>query len=202
MLISPYNDGIDIAMEVTAYTKSYVAMNRIPEDEVPQVYADFEVAGHGFRHEFLADLNKETMSESIDKDIDKLSIIFQRDILGFAYPFGSISDTVVSKLKTKGILYARTVTSSKGFKLPKDPLRWNPTCPMIDKNLFSYAKKFIRTQPINSDLCFYVWGHGYEFDYGTENSNWDRLKRLCALMAEQSDIISCTNQDVIARMSS
>lgn len=106
-------------------------MNRIPEDEVPQVYADFEVAGHGFRHEFLADLNKETMSESIDKDIDKLSIIFQRDILEFAYPYGSISDTVVSKLKTKGILYARTVTSSKGFKLPKDPLRWNPTCPMI-----------------------------------------------------------------------
>ena len=50
---------------------------------------------------------------------------------------------------------------------------------MIDKNLFENADKFLAAKPTQGDMLFYVWGHGYEFDFGTKGSSWDRLKSFC-----------------------
>ena len=43
------------------------------------------------------------------------------------------------------------------------------------------------------DLYFSVWGHGYEFDFGTEKANWGRLVRFCEKVAAVRDVICCSN---------
>ncbi|MCD8216655.1 MAG: polysaccharide deacetylase family protein [Clostridiales bacterium] len=177
----------------------YVPHDRIPEDEVKQVYEGFEIASHGFKHENFKKLSLEQAKVSICSDLKKLSEIAGQEIVGFAYPYGAVSDATVKLLKENGVRYARTVSSSKKFDISTNLLRFNPTCWMISKKLFDFAEAFIKAEPVNSDLLFYVWGHGYELDFGTKGSNWDRLKKLCGMMAEQDDIICCTNREVLCR---
>ncbi len=175
----------------------YVPHDRIPEDEIKQVYAGYEVASHAYKHESLPKLSESDMDDSIRKDVEALSNTMGEHVVGFAYPYGATSDQVVETLKKNGILYARTVKSSGDFKMPEDPYRWNPTCWMGDKKLLQYAAQFAIATPTNSDLVFYVWGHGYEFDFGTKNCNYDRLKQLCEAIVSQDDIVCCANKEVL-----
>ena len=47
---------------------SYVQHNRIPLDEVCQVYEGMEIATHGFRHEPLGAVSEDEMRASVDAD--------------------------------------------------------------------------------------------------------------------------------------
>ena len=47
---------------------SYVRHNRIPQDEVLQVYEGMEIATHGFRHESLGAVSEDEMRASVDAD--------------------------------------------------------------------------------------------------------------------------------------
>ena len=47
---------------------SYVQHNRIPQDEVCQVYEGMEIATHGFRHEPLGAVSEDEMRASVDAD--------------------------------------------------------------------------------------------------------------------------------------
>lgn len=47
---------------------SYVQHNRIPQDEVRQVYEGMEIATHGFRHEPLGAVSEDEMRASVDPD--------------------------------------------------------------------------------------------------------------------------------------
>ena len=44
---------------------SYVPHNRIPEDEILQVYEGMEIASHGFRHEPLKKLDEQGLRDSV-----------------------------------------------------------------------------------------------------------------------------------------
>ena len=46
------------------------------------------------------------------------------------------------------------------------------------------------------DQLFLAFAHGYEFDYGTGDSNWDRFRRICETAAKQPDLTFCSLQDV------
>lgn len=123
----------------------------------------------------------------------KKDCIKNHAIFGFAYPFGAFSDKAISVLQKNGIRYARTTMSSKSFDMPADPYKLAPTCWIGQKETFQLAKQFVETEPTKEDQMFYIWGHGYEFDFGTERNNWDNLKRLCDMMSKADDIINCTN---------
>ena len=42
------------------------------------------------------------------------------------------------------------------------------------------------------DAFFLMFAHGYEFDFGTKESNWDKFKRICEAVAAQDDVIACS----------
>ena len=51
---------------------SYVPHNRIPKDEICEVYAGMEIATHGFLHEALGNVSESEMRSSIRKDKENL----------------------------------------------------------------------------------------------------------------------------------
>ena len=168
----------------------YAEDYRIPADEIAQVYEGFEVASHAYRHENLKKLSAVQLDETIRQDVESLKGLTGQDIVGFAYPYGAVSEEAVSVLTKYGIRYARTTGATKQFALPTDPYRLDATCLLIQKDVLTLAQRFIDAPPAQEDQLFYVWGHGYELDFGTKNSNWEKLKRLCDLMAGAKDVIS------------
>jgi len=169
---------------------------RIPENEIKQVYEGFEVASHAYMHEMLSKIPADQMKKSIDNDIEKLSSIVGYKISGHAYPFGSTSDEVVTYLKEKGILYGRKVMATHSFVMPEDPFRLRPTCSHQDKKGMDLMDDFLVAQPETNDLMFYMWGHGYELDFGTEFSSWKHLENIFEKIAGHDDIVYCTNQQI------
>lgn len=167
----------------------------IPKDEVVQVYEGFEIASHGHRHELYQLSSKETIRASVTTDIELLSTLFNQTIVGHAYPFGGMTSKSAGILRETQLLYGRGVKSTKGFTFPKDPLRYQPTCWHGTQDVFSLLDQFIAAVPIQEDLLFYMWGHSYEFDYGTERNSWDRIRNLCGRIAGRDDIVYCTNAE-------
>lgn len=170
--------------------------HRIPADEIAQVYEGFEIASHGYKHEALALIKPEQMEESIRMDIEGLSKLTGYPIVGHAYPGGSSSDKVAACLKKHGIIYAREVLGTGSFSFPKDPLRYRSTSMVWNKKLFELADQFSKADPETGDLLFYIWGHGYELDFGTELASWERFEKFCERIAGQKDIVYCTNKQV------
>ena len=168
--------------------------HRIPADEVAQVYEGFEIASHGYRHEALAMIKPDEMETSISSDIKELSRLAGYPIIGHAYPGGSSSDRVVACLKKYGVIYAREVWWTGSFSIPENPLRYRATSMVHSKKLFELANQFIAAEPQTGDLLFYIWGHGYELDFGTEHCNWKRFERFCEKIAGQKDVVYCTNK--------
>ena len=80
------------------------------------------------------------------------------------------------------------------FRFRSDPLRYRATCIAHDKKLFDLADRFIAAEPQTDDLLFYIWGHGYEMDFGTELCSWKRFEQFCEKIAGHKDIVYCTNK--------
>lgn len=168
--------------------------HRIPADEITQVYDGFEIASHAYRHEALAMIKANSMEDSIRLDIEGLSKLTGYPIVGHAYPKGSSSDKVAACLKKHGIIYAREVRWTGSFSFPLIPLRYRPTCAVVDKKLFDLADQFINAEPETEDLLFYIWGHGYEMDFGSELCSWKRFEQFCEKIAGRKNIVYCTNK--------
>ncbi len=168
--------------------------HRIPADEIAQVYEGFEIACHGYQHEALAVIKPAQMEESIRKDIEALSKLTGYPIVGHAYPGGSSSDKVAACLKKYGVIYAREVWWTNSFSFPENPLRYRATSMVHDKKLFDLADRFIAAEPQADDLLFYIWGHGYELDFGSEHCSWKRFEQFCEKIAGHKDIVYCTNK--------
>lgn len=62
-------------------------------------------------------------------------------------------------------------------------------------SFFALAKQFLEAEPDDGKpMLFYIWGHSYEFDV---NRNWDRIERLCEMLAGHEDIFCGTNAECL-----
>lgn len=174
---------------------SYVPHNRIPENEIRDVYAEMEIATHGYRHEPLGKVKEDLMYNSINRDKENLEHLTGKKILGHAYASGSTSPAVERHLKAKGYLYARAVFPSGSFEFPENPLNFRPSSSVIMGNTMKLVKDFLAAKAEDRDLLLYLWGHSYEMDYGKGAASWDGLERLFATVAGHEDIIYCTNSE-------
>lgn len=173
----------------------YAPHNRIPRDEIREVYEGMEVASHSYRHEVLGRLPVSAMKESIDRDVAELEQIVGYKIVGHAYPFGSSSVETQNYLREKGMLYGRGVLTGNGFSFPENPWNLRPVCSHISKNVFELLARFRDAVPEQDDLLFYIWGHGYECDYGSREASWDKTERIFASIAGRNDVEYVTNAE-------
>ena len=170
---------------------------RLTAEEAILLYDGHEIAVHSLTHPFLTQLPANRATWEVLKDRQNLETLFHRIVRGMAYPMGHFDDALVRILENCGIVYARTTVSSRGFDLPSDWLRLQPTCHHDDPELPSLCEQFLALDyPYDSKL-FCLWGHGYEFD---ENDNWDVLERFLDRMGGRNDIWYATGIDICEYM--
>lgn len=177
----------------------YVPHFRIPADEVCQVYEGFEIASHTRDHVNLARCTEEERRAQIADDVTALSEKFGQQVVGFAYPYGTGAKQGAEALRAAGVRYARTAHTEGGFRFPRDPLRTNLSCWHISGRTFQRLEQFFAAEPVDDDLFFLMFAHGYEFDFGTRESNWGKFERICAAVAERDDVVCCSMGEAFAR---
>ena len=115
-----------------------------------------------------------------------------------AYPCGGVNndERVAQILKAKtGVRYARTITSSYSFAMPKSGLfRFNPTVYYIEDCFESLVDAFLASETKEEQLL-YIWGHSYEMDAGF--ISWEKFERICQKLANREEIFYGTNKEVL-----
>ncbi|MBQ9325253.1 MAG: polysaccharide deacetylase family protein [Clostridia bacterium] len=179
----------------------YVPHFRIPENELRDVYAGFEIASHTVSHMNMARCSEEERLRQVRDDVTALSGLFGQTVTGFAYPYGAGANVSRSALQAAGIRYARLATapSQPSFRFPEDPLAMPLTCWHIAKKTFPCIEQFLMMKPGDDDLFFLMFAHGYEFDFGTKESNWEKLERICQTVSRQPDVICCSIGEAFRR---
>lgn len=173
---------------------------RMSMREAIELYTDsgMEIAVHGCKHLSLNKVRPELAVADVLNNRIALEKIFSRNVMGMAYANGAYDDAVVEILKTCGIKYARTITSTGHFEMPTDWLRLPATCHHNDKALMDLAKVFVEYKGTNhfwanTVKMFYLWGHSYEFD---TNNNWDVIEKFAEYIGGHDDIWYATNGEI------
>lgn len=159
--------------------------------EIIKRYDGHEIACHGVYHPFLERLPQSSQLSDILEDRKALELVSGRIVRGMAYPYGTHSTALIPTLRAAGIVYSRTISSTKTFFMPDDMMLWNPTCHHTDPELMRLAESFKGTSyPL---AIFYVWGHSYEF---SRKNNWNVIEDLCASLADREDVWYAANIEI------
>ena len=186
-------------------------IKRMNQEGMNELYAGHEIAMHGLTHagiyynidqiqkkyeasEVPAKI-KELFDTEYQQNAADIERLYGAYPVGMAYPYGDCEDRLVEYLRDMGVSYGRTTGVTHGFELPTDPLKLDSTCHHDDEQLFDLAEKFLSTEfSEESPGLFYIWGHSYEYYV---HHNWDRLERLCEMLAGRGDIFYGTNEECL-----
>ena len=172
-----------------------VKIHRMPQEGLAELYRGHEIAVHGLTHAAPSVLSAVGMEGEFLFDAKNIERLYGKYPVGMAYAYGVVTEEAVEYLTKIGIRYARTVGSTHGFEVPKDLMHLEATCHHQDEKLFELAKEFLETKATEEKpMLFYIWGHSYEFDV---NQNWERMEKLCEMLAGKSDIFYGTNAECL-----
>lgn len=174
-----------------------VRHDKLTQEDALRVYANHEVAAHTLTHPFLPKETDAQVRRQVEDDRKNHCALFDRDIVGLAYPCGGQNNDARVRTIVKeqtGCLYARTIESTGTFEMPTDVYRWNPTVYYIHTDeMFALGEKFLALHPETPQL-FYIWGHSYELDAWCF---WERFEDFCKMMSGKDDIFYATNREVL-----
>lgn len=190
-----FNLNTGIQTEESRFEIEGVPICRMSQEGLAELYKGHEIAVHGLTHAAPEKMSKEELEQEFLTDARNIERIYGKYPVGMAYAYGCYDTTTVEYLKNIGIRYGRTVGSTHSFALPKNPMLLEATCHHNDEKLFELAERFLQEEADEENpLLFYIWGHSYEFDV---NRNWDRIERLCEMLAGKEDVFFGTNAECL-----
>ncbi|MBO5212519.1 MAG: polysaccharide deacetylase family protein [Clostridia bacterium] len=170
------------------------------EDELFKMYLDSgnEIAVHGAEHFSLGEVDVAMATRDILLNREFLEKKTGGIVRGMAYANGSCDQRIADIVKNCGIVYARTVNSTRSFELPKNWLLLDPTTHHADSQLDSLVDRFLsidkyRYMWSNSPKLFYLWGHSFEFETG---NNWHIIEDFAKKISGREDIWYATNIEI------
>lgn len=165
----------------------------VSPDEVAALYDGHEVSTHSVSHPYLDSLSRAEIAAEVDFDRSVLAKVFGREVRGHAYPFGAYNAAVVGVLRDLGITYARTASPTHGFRLPADPLAWNPSCHHTSAG--NLADSFF-ARPDSELALFFIYGHSWELDAEEPTNGWIYMDSLVGRLGGRSDVWYATAVEV------
>ena len=168
------------------------AERRVQPDEFAEVYKNHEVAVHTVTHPYLENVPVVTQMAEIMENKKHIENAVGYVARGMSYPFGTYNDEVINTAKTCGIVYSRTVEATNGFCIPRDFMKWHPTC--HHNGAAKLVDRFIGDLEISwrTDL-FYIWGHSFEFK--TEE-DWAMMEEICKKISGHESVWYATNIEI------
>lgn len=175
-----------------------IAHYKVHPEDVQLIYEGHEVAVHTLNHLNLTQCDDAEVIRQVEQDRCNLSELVGYDVVGMAYPCGGVNnDDRVAELiqKNTGVKYSRTITSNNSFEVQENLYRFDPTVYHLhfDK-MMELGREFVELKP-ETPKVFYIWGHAYEMDYGTDY--WIKLEEFFKLISNRDDIFYGTNKEVL-----
>jgi hypothetical protein len=65
------------------------------------------------------------------------------------------------------------------------------SCWHVSAKTFERLEEFFRAEA-QEVLFFLMFAHGYEFDFNTEESSWDKFRRICEAVASHENVTACS----------
>lgn len=190
-----FNLNTGIQTEESQFEIEGVPICRMNQEGLAELYKGHEIAVHGLTHAAPERMSQKELEQEFLTDARNIERIYGKYPVGMAYAYGCYDTTTVEYLKSIGIRYGRTVGSTHDFDLPKNPMLLEATCHHNDEKLFELAERFLQEKANGENpMLFYIWGHSYEFDV---NQNWDRIERLCEMLAGKEDVFFGTNAECL-----
>ncbi len=203
-------------------TTNTVSYDKIPIDEIGQVYKNHEVAAHTVTHPTLRDLSDEKIITEVLEDAVALEKITGKKVYGLAYPngYGPVDPLLFERLtgtryvpsegdklffknehrvsdlirKNTDLYYGRTTKSTYSFDLQENLLEFSPTVAHREtEERMELAKRFVELETDKPQI-YYIWGHSYEFD--VSEKAWEDFERLCEFLSNRDDVFYGTNDEV------
>jgi hypothetical protein len=171
---------------------NYVGATEEKKEELRRLYEGHEVACHTLRHGWPARCPQQSVVLETLEDRRILEDIFGYPIIGMSYPSGSYDAESIAAMEACGIVYSRTVVSTRNFAMPKKFMEWHPTC--HHTGAYDLCDKFMAdldsmwTHPV-----FYIWGHSYA--YRTEE-DWAKMETLLQKLSGNDKIWYATNIEI------
>ncbi len=169
----------------------------VKSDEIKEIYKGHEISAHTRTHPFLDQLPDAAVLTEILDDRLALEAASGTLVRGMSYPFGVYDDRVVSIMKTAGVECARTIVSTQTFDMPKDFLRWHPTCHHKNGNIMEKLETFLAPSRYTRMRLFYIWGHSYEF---ANDNNWELIEEFCKRAGGDGETWYASNIEIVDYM--
>ena len=175
-----------------------IAHYKVHPEDVRQIYEAHEVAVHTLTHPFLPNLDDAEVMRQVEQDRLNLSDLAGYEVIGMAYPCGGQNndDRVAEVIKQNtGVKYSRTIASNKSFDIQDNLYRFNPTVYHLNfDEMMRLGQEFVELKT-DTPKIFYIWGHSYEMDFGTDY--WVKLEEFFKLISNKEDIFYGTNKEIL-----
>lgn len=192
-----FNLNSGIMSGASSWVNNGVEIHRMNAAGLPELYKGHEVAVHCLTHADLGKQDDETIRNELLLDKQNLERIFGYEMEGMAYPYGTFNDHIAALVAECGLKYGRSVWSMGEAAKPADFLTLRPTMHHDNEKAFEIIQNFLDLDSATMDepKMLYIWGHSYEFEV---NQNWDRIEKICQMLAGKDDIFYGTNKEVLS----
>lgn len=171
---------------------NYIGKSKEELSSIGEIYKNHEISCHTLNHAWPAQMPSQTLIAETLRDRAILEEIASYPVTGMSYPFGSYSDAAAQTMRNCGIVYSRTVDSTRRFFLPENFLTWHPTC--HHKEALTLCEAFLRRpDAMCGNPLFYIWGHSSEFK---AEEQWQEMEAVLRTLAECDKIWYATNIEI------
>lgn len=172
--------------------ESGLKVKRLKKEEIIRLYDGHEIASHSLTHPMLPDLDYKAVMYELTEDKKNLAAWFQREIKGFAYPFGPYNEITTQCVKEAGFTYARIGEETEDYSFSKNPLIWKASFYHIVPGLENFVHKF--SESIDELALCQIVGHTYEFDV---YNMWDKIEKILSFISKEKDIWFASTIDIV-----
>ena len=170
-------------------------IRRLDLEENKHLYDGHEVTSHSLTHPYFSSLSKEDIIYQVQTDINNLSSIFGREVVGFAFPFhDQTEDNIKTVYKNIKLEYIRYSYLTNDY-LPKDRYHIPIHAMYDDKDIYERLEEFKKNNLKNS--LFVIAGHAYEFEM---KNDWDKIEHLLIYLKDNKDITVLTMREAVKIM--
>ncbi|MBE6131830.1 MAG: hypothetical protein E7180_00365 [Erysipelotrichaceae bacterium] len=183
------NSGLD---DFIWYFNEEKEIRRLNLEENKNIYENHEVCSHSYTHPYFIDLNENQIIEQVNKDIQRLEKIFNREITTFAFPFTEWNDEIINIIKEKTKIKNIRISKISNDYLPQDRFHIHLNAFYDDYDIYKKLEEYSKNNLENA--LFTIVGHSYEFEV---KNDWNKIENLLKYLSSNKDILVTTLEEAI-----
>ena len=167
-------------------------VKRLDLSKCKDLYKGHEVASHSLTHPYFSGLSKEQCIEEVKEDIHNLSLFFEQEIVGFAFPFHDQTEENIRTVRENFDLQYIRYSYFTNEYLPKDRYHIPINALYDDADIYERLEAFKKNTLENS--LFVIAGHSYEFEM---KDDWEKIEKLLSYLKDSKEITVLTMKEAV-----